>query len=76
MRKGQRVTTSILNTCIRLLREAEMTISEVATRLEMSKSWVGQVNRKLQIRNYGTAKAAFWVGEEFHDLRAETHNTS
>jgi hypothetical protein len=45
---------------VRLLRETEMTLPEIATRMRCSRSAVAAINRKFQVRDYDGRRTQ-WV---------------
>jgi hypothetical protein len=49
---------------LQLLASTEMSIPEIATRIGCSRSAVGSINRKFQIRNYGGNRGRWVVSAE------------
>jgi hypothetical protein len=58
--QGKYFSKDELDRIVMLLRETEMTIPEIATRLRCSRSAVAAVNRKFQVRLYG-GKRSQWT---------------
>jgi hypothetical protein len=51
--QGSYVSSEIIQRVIHLLASTEMTVSEIAERMSMSKSTVLAINRRSQVRQYG-----------------------
>jgi hypothetical protein len=49
-----------LERIISLLRETDMTLSEIATRMRCSRSAIAAINRKFQVRDY-EGRRSRWV---------------
>lgn len=57
--QGKYFSKDELNRIVRLLRESDMTLPEIADRMRCSRSAVAAINRKFQIRLYG-GKRSQW----------------
>jgi hypothetical protein len=57
--QGKYFSKDELSRIVRLLRESDMTLPEIADRMRCSRSAVAAINRKFQIRLYG-GKRSQW----------------
>jgi hypothetical protein len=59
-RQGQALDAQEVARIVRLLAETEMTLKEIADRMQCSHGAVGAVNRKYSVRDYGKRRST-WV---------------
>ena len=57
--QGRYFTENEINRIRQLLADTDMTIPEIAARMDCARSSIAAINRRLQIRNYGGARA-YW----------------
>jgi hypothetical protein len=62
-KQGKSFTDEELRRIVSLLSTTEMTIGEIAERMQCSRSSVATVNRRLRIRDYGGLRST-WVLHE------------
>jgi hypothetical protein len=63
-RQGKTFTEQEVRRILGLLSTTDMTIGEIATRMNCSRSAVGAVNRKFRVREYAGLRATWRVLEE------------
>jgi|SwirhirootsSR2_FD_contig_31_15878587_length_846_multi_3_in_0_out_0_2 hypothetical protein len=59
-RQGKYLDPNELDRIISLLRESELTLSEIATRMSCSRGAIASVNRRFRVREYKGLRAR-WV---------------
>ena len=58
--QGRYFTAEELQKVVYLLRETEMTLADIATRMRCSRSAIAAINRKYQVRDYNGRRSQ-WV---------------
>jgi len=61
--QGRYFSTDELNRILKLLRDSDLTLPQIADRMQCSRSAVASINRKFQIRVYA-GKRAQWMLKE------------
>ena len=62
--QGKYFSEHELNRIITLLRDSDMTLPEIASRMRCSRSAVAAINRKFQIRFYGSKRSEWRLSSE------------
>jgi len=66
--QGKHLNSAELERIISLLRESELTIAEIAARMNCSRSAIAALNRKLQIRQYHGLRTRWITAVDSHTV--------
>jgi hypothetical protein len=61
MRQGERVSEAFTKTVEKLLRDSELPMAVIATRLHVSASCIADWNERLNIRRYEIGQSRRWI---------------
>ena len=62
--RGRAMSSDRVHTIVRLLRDTDMTLSEIAERVHCSRSAVITVNQKSRVRSYGGLRSSWTVNSQ------------